>query len=159
MLYDIAKMRAELQRHIAPLFAPGATGTSIAESFESMQASDNRLAEQTLASCLIPRDDGNGRAVVDCVLNTANSHAIQEKVLQRIATNDKGRQEVLDFMNIHTAPIAIECQGPDGEMWYKNRGTSRNSRPAGSQQDRRRPGNLLVTNATALPLSPSRMLQ
>lgn len=119
MPYDIATMRVELQQYIAPLFAPGATGTGIGESFASMQASDGRLAEQTPASCLIPRDDGNGHAVVDCNLNTASSHAIQEKVLQRIATTNHGRQEVLDFMSIRTAPLAVECQGPGGEMWHK----------------------------------------
>lgn len=97
MPYDIATMRARLQQYIAPLFAPGATGVGIGESFASMQASDGRLAEQTPASCLIPRDDGNGHAVVDCNLNTASSHAIQETVLRRIATTNQGGQEVLDF--------------------------------------------------------------
>ena len=119
MPYDIATMRTELQQYIAPLFAPGATGPDIEESFASMRASDGRLAEQTPASCLIPRDDGNGHAVVDCNLDTASSHAIQEKVLQHIATTNHGRQEVLDFMNIRTAPLAKECQGPNGEMWHK----------------------------------------
>ena len=119
MPYDIATMRAALQQYIAPLFAPGATGPDIGDSFASMRASDGRLAERTSASCLIPRDDGNGHAVVDCNLDTASSHAIQEKVLQHIATTNHGRQEVLDFMNIRTAPLAIECQGPNGEMWHK----------------------------------------
>ena len=119
MPYDIDKMRTALQEYVAPLFADGTTGEFVEQSFRSMQASNNRLAEQLPASCLIARNDGHGHAVVDCSRKTDNSHVIQEKVLRRISTSNPGRTEVLDFMHIDTIPLAKQCQGPDGEMWHK----------------------------------------
>ena len=119
MQYDIVRMRVALQKHLTPLFGEGASGEHIGKSFRSMRASNDRLAERLPASCSIPRNDGRGHAALDCSHRTANSHVIQEKVLQRIAATNRGRSEVLDFMDINTAPIAKECQGPDGEMWYR----------------------------------------
>ena len=119
MTYDIANMRIALQQQISPRYSDGATGQLIRESFKRMRVSNDRLAERSASKCLIPLDDGNGGVLVDCQRATANSHAIQEKVLQRIATDNSGGQEVLDFMDINTARIANECQGPNGELWQK----------------------------------------
>ena len=117
MPYDIAKMRAELNHHVAPLFGNRITGERINESFEFMRASDGRLGERLPSICLIPRPDANGDVVVDCTRTTVNSHAIQDKVLRRIASGNPSK--VIDFMDIHTPRIARECQGPNGELWYK----------------------------------------
>ena len=56
---------------------------------------------------------------MDCKRATANSHAIQDKVLRLIAANNNGTHEVIDFMDINTARIATECQGPNGELWHR----------------------------------------
>ena len=119
MPYNIDGMRAALQEQISPHFFDEIAGASIADSFTSMRTSDGLLSERSPSDCLIPRNDGNGHAIVDCQRQTAGSHAIQEKVLRRIA-NDRGGPKVLDFMEINTPErIAGECQGPDREMWYK----------------------------------------
>ena len=118
MPYDIDGMRAALQEQISPRFFDEIAGASIADSFSSMRTSDGLLSERFASDCLIPRNDGNGRAIVDCKRKTASSHAIQEKVLRRIAT-DRGGPKVLDFMEINTPKIAIECQGPNGEIGYR----------------------------------------
>ena len=119
MAYDIARMRAELQQHISHLYPAGVTGEPIGVAFETMRASDDRLSERTPSDCLIPRNDGNGRVVVDCKRDTASSHAIQEKVLLRIATNSGSGPQVLDFMTKNTPRIAVESKGPGGELWHK----------------------------------------
>ena len=119
MTYDIATMRTELQQLISHRYSDGPTGQSIGESFDRMRVSNNKLAERSATRCLIPQHDANGDILVECKNPAGNSHAIQEKVLQRIATNNGGRQEVLDFMPIDTARIADECKGPNGEMWHK----------------------------------------
>lgn len=119
MPYDIDGMRAALQEQISPRFFDEISGASIADSFSSMRMSDGLLSERSASDCLIPRNDGNGRAIVDCQRKTASSHAIQEKVLRRIATNISG-PKVFDFMEINTPQrIANECRGPNGEMWYR----------------------------------------
>ena len=102
-----------------PDTSTGLRGSFISESFNHMQVSNDRLAERSNSKCLIPLTDGNGGTSMACKRDTANSHAIQEKVLQRIATDNGGGQEVLDFMDINTARIAKECQGPNGELWHK----------------------------------------
>ena len=119
MAYDIANMRTALQQQISPRYLDGATGQFISESFNHMRVSNDRLAERSNSKCLIPLTDGNGGTSMACKRDTANSHAIQEKVLQRIATDNGGGQEVLDFMDINTDRIAKECQGPNGELWHK----------------------------------------
>ena len=119
MAYDIATMRSALQQQISHLYSDVITGSLIRESFKRMRISNDRLAERSASQCLIPRNDGNGRVLVDCKRATANSHALQEKVLRRIATDNNGKREVLDFMDINTARIANECQGPNGELWHK----------------------------------------
>ena len=123
MAYDIANMRTALQQQISPRYSDGATRQFIGESFKRMRVSNDRLAERSTSRCLIPQSNGNGGVLVACKRATANSHAIQEKVLQRIATDNGGGQEVLDFMDINTARIANECQGPNGELWEKSLGT------------------------------------
>ena len=117
MTYDIARMRAELNRHIAPFLDEGPIGELISESFGLMRESDMRLSGRLPSSCLIPRNDGNGRIVVNCGRATANSHAIQNKVLRSIASGTPPR--VLDYMDVDTPRIARECQGPDGRLWHK----------------------------------------
>ena len=117
MTYDFARMRSVLNRHLAPLFDDGPNGDIIKESFELMRASDMRLSGRSPSSCLIPRNDGNERIVVNCGRATANSHAIQNKILRHIASGKPHR--VLDFMNIDTTRIARECQGPDERLWHK----------------------------------------
>ena len=117
MPYDIAAMRTALQQQISPLYSDGTTGTHIRESFKRMRVSNDKLAERSASRCLIPRSDGNGNVLVACKRTTANSHAIQEKVLREIAQNNSGKLEVLDFMDINAARIANECRGPNGEMW------------------------------------------
>ena len=119
MAYDIANMRTALQQQISPRYSDGAAGQLIRESFKRMRVSNDRLAERSTSKCLIPQSNGNGGVLVACQRATANSHAIQEKVLQRIATDNSGGQEVLDFMDINTARIANECQGLNGELWQK----------------------------------------
>ena len=119
MTYDIATMRTELQQLISHRYSDGPTGQLIGESFDRMRVSNNKLAERSASRCLIPQHDANRGVLVECKHPAANSHAIQEKVLQRIATNNGGGHEVLDFMPIDTARIADECKGPNGEMWYR----------------------------------------
>lgn len=90
MPYDIDGMRAALPEQISPRFFDEIAGMSIADSFSSMRESDDLLSERSPSICLIPRNDGNGRAIVDCERDTDSSHSIQEKVLRRMATNIGG---------------------------------------------------------------------
>ena len=149
MTYDIANMRIALQQQISPRYSDGATGQLIRESFKRMRVSNDRLAERSVSKCLIPLDDGNGGVLVDCKRATANSHAIQEKVLQRIAADNSGGQEVLDFMDINTARIANECQGPNGELWQKKAlGHREITSQTGTHHNGVRPGISLAILAT-----------
>ena len=117
MAYDITNMRTALQQQVSPRYSDGATGFLIEDSFKHMRVSNDTLAERSASQCLIPRNDGS--VLVQCTRPTANSHSIQEKVLQSIATDNRGRHEVLDFMPIKASRIAKECQGPNGEPWHK----------------------------------------
>ena len=114
---EIARMRAELNQYISPFFGIGPGGARINESFGLMRESDLRLNGRLPSRCQIPRRDGNGGAVVDCGRSTANCHAIQDKVLKRIASGKPPK--VLDFMDIHTPRIARDSQGPTGKLWNK----------------------------------------
>lgn len=114
---EIARMRAELNQYVSPFFVIGPSGDRINESFGHMKASDIRLNGRLPSRCQIPRRDGNRNAVVDCGHSTANCHAIQDKVLKRIANGKPPR--VLDFNDIHTPRLARECQGPKGKLWHK----------------------------------------
>ena len=91
MAYDITSMRSALQRQIAPLYPDRITGERIGEAFRHMRISNDRLAERQRSKCLIPRISGNGDPLENCNNATANSHAIQEKVLLRIATEKSGK--------------------------------------------------------------------
>lgn len=117
MAYDITNMRTALQQQVSPRYSDGATGFLIEDSFKHMRVSNDTLAERSASQCLIPRNDGS--VLVQCTRPTANSHSIQEKVLQSIATDNRDRHEVLDFMPIKASRIAKECQGPNGEPWHK----------------------------------------
>lgn len=79
MPYDIDGMRAALQEQISPRFFDEIAGMSIADSFSSMRESDDLLSERSPSICLIPRNDGNGRAIVDCQRKTAGSHSIHRE--------------------------------------------------------------------------------
>lgn len=114
---EIVRMRAELNWYVSPLLGIGPSGNRISESFGLMKAFDMRLNGQLPSRCQIPRRDGNGGAVVDCGRSTANCHAIQDKVLRRIASGKPPK--VLDFMDVHTPRIARDCQGPRGTLWHK----------------------------------------
>ena len=91
------------------------TGEAIAETYRTMREVDNRIRERTPSQCLIPRDDGNGLAVVDCVRDTQLSHTIQEAVLKRIASGKT--PSVITFVPIDSQKLANAGKDKDGNLW------------------------------------------
>ena len=91
------------------------TGQAIGETYRRIRDVDNRIRERTPSQCLIPRDDGNGRAVVDCARDTQLSHTIQEAVLRRIASGKTPR--VITFVPIDSPMLANAGKDEDGGLW------------------------------------------
>ena len=91
------------------------TGEEIGETYRTMRDVDNRIRERTPSQCLIPRNDGNGRAVVDCTRDTQLSHTIQEAVLRRIASGKT--PSVITFAPIDSQMLANAGKDEDGSLW------------------------------------------
>ncbi len=90
-------------------------GEAIGETYRTMRDVDNRIRERTPSQCLIPRDDGNGQAVVDCVRDTQLSHTIQEAVLKRIASGNT--PSVITFVPIDSPMLANASKDEAGSLW------------------------------------------
>lgn len=90
-------------------------GEAIAGAYQTMRDVDNRIRERTPSQCLIPRNDGNGRAVVDCTQHTQLSHTIQEPVLSRIASGKT--PSVITFAPIDSQMLANAGKDEDGSLW------------------------------------------
>ena len=91
------------------------TGEAVASAYLTMRRVDNRIRERTPSQCLIPRDDGNGRAVVDCARDTQRSHTVQEAVLRMIASGKT--PSVITFVPIDSQILANASKGEDGSLW------------------------------------------
>lgn len=91
------------------------TGEAIRETYRTMRDVDHRIRERTPSQCLLPRNDGNGRAVVDCVRDTQLSHTIQEAVLRRIANGNPPK--VIMFVPIDSQMLANAGKADDGSLW------------------------------------------
>ena len=91
------------------------TGEAVASAYLTMRGVDNRIRERTPSQCLIPRDDGNGRAVVDCARDTQRSHTVQEAVLRMIASGKT--PSVITFVPIDSQILANASKGEDGSLW------------------------------------------
>ena len=91
------------------------TGEAVASAYETMRGVDNRIRERLPSQCLIPRDDGNGRAVVDCARDTQRSHTVQEAVLRRITSGDT--PSVITFVPIDSPMLANAGKDEDGGLW------------------------------------------
>lgn len=97
------------------------TGEEIGEIYRTMRDVDNRIRERTPSQCLIPRNDGNGLAAVDCTRDTQLSHTIQEAVLRRIASGKT--PSVITFAPIDSQMLANAGKDEDGSLWALCRGT------------------------------------
>ena len=91
------------------------TGEDIGETYRTMREVDNRIRERTPSHCLIPRNDGNGLAAVDCTRDTQLSHTIQEAVLRRIASGET--PSVITFVPIDSPMLANAGKDEDGGLW------------------------------------------
>ena len=91
------------------------TGEDIGETYRTMREVDNRIRERTPSHCLIPRNDGNGLAAVDCTRDTQLSHTVQEAVLRRIASGET--PSVITFVPIDSPMLANAGKDEDGGLW------------------------------------------
>ena len=90
-------------------------GEAIGETYRTMRDVDNRIRERRPSQCLLPRNNGNGRAVVDCARDTQLSHTIQEAVLRRIANGTP--LSVITFVPIDSPMLANAGKDEDGSLW------------------------------------------
>ena len=110
---DFERMRSELNEFASARSIDRSTGGHTSESFKYMVEIDNNLQGNLHSECLIPRNDGNGDAIVVCNGSTTKCHTIQRMVLNRIASGSPAR--VLKFMPNDTPRLAQRSKGSYGE--------------------------------------------